>query len=82
MQQTQQPQQPARPEQGPSMAHCFQVERVLDAVAEPVAVRDCISGEECYGAVQILEERSNPFKSNAVENLTSLLLHTPSHNVF
>jgi hypothetical protein len=56
------------------MAHCFQVERVLDAVAEPVAVRDCISGEECYGAVQILEERSNPFKSNAVENLTSLLL--------
>ena len=56
------------------MAHCFQVERVLDAVAEPVAVRDCISGEECYGAVRILEERSNPFQSSAVENLTSLLL--------
>ena len=68
------PQQPTRPEQSTGMAHCFQVERVLDAVAEPVAVRDCISGEECYGAVQILEEKSNPFESSAVENLTSLLL--------
>ena len=58
-------QQPTEPEQGTGMAHCFQVESVLDAVAEPVAVRDCISGEECYGAVQNLEERSNPFQSGA-----------------
>ena len=69
MQQTQQSQQPALPGQGSSMAHYFQVEKVLDAIAEPVAVRDCISG-----VVQILEERSNQFKSNAVENMTCLLL--------
>ena len=66
-------QQPAQPDQNPNMSHCFQVERMLDSVVEPVMVRDCITGEECYEAVQILEER-NPFESRAIENLTGQLL--------
>ena len=44
------------------VAHCFQVERVLDAVAEPVAVRDCISEKnamEQYRSLKKGQTRSN-----------------------
>ena len=57
------------------MTHCFQVHgESVRRSNRASSSQNCISGEECYGAMQIPAERSNPAKSKTVENLTSMLL--------